>query len=96
MNSKESQAILARDMISMIRRYSDNADVLEYLDSFAFSLFSIHGDGVANWGNIASVCEQRYYSLQQGKPIPLNTRFLDEYEKQIQPYLPKTSNNTRS
>ena len=36
--NQDEQAILARDMIQMIRENADNSDVLEYLDSFAFSL----------------------------------------------------------
>lgn len=88
----ENQAILARHMIGMIRRYGDDADILEYLDSFATSLHYMNNlKGPIPWGDIASVCDQRYYSIKHGnKPIPLNTALLDECEKQIQPYLPKT------
>ncbi len=35
---KEHQAILARDVIDMIRDYADNADVLEYLEGIATSI----------------------------------------------------------
>lgn len=35
---QEQQAILARDMIQMIRENEDNHHVLQYLESFAFSL----------------------------------------------------------
>ena len=35
---QDKQALLARDMIQMIREYANNSDILEYLDGFAFSL----------------------------------------------------------
>lgn len=87
----QSQAILARDMINMIRDYSDNADVLEYLESFASSLaYMTDFKGPIPWSNIAGVCDQRYYSMKHSdRPTPLNTELLDDCEKQIQPYLPK-------
>jgi len=87
--NNEYQAILARDMIDMIRRYPDDANVLEYLDSFSFSLARmLEASSIVSWDNIAGVCDQRYYSLNQGKPIPLNTMLLDECEQRIKPYLP--------
>jgi|GEM_PF-293548 len=85
----EQQAILARDMIDMIRHYPDNAGVLSYLESFASSIALLLDDkSIVNWYDIAGVCDQRYYSLNQGKPIPLNTTLLDECEKRLKPYLP--------
>lgn len=77
-------------MIDMIREYSDDANVLEHLDSFAMSLaYMTDFKGPIPWMNIAGVCDQRYYSMKHNdKPIPLNTKLLDECEKQIQPYLP--------
>lgn len=87
MKEKE-QAILARDMIDMIRDYADNADVLEYLESFTSSIAHIVGESnVVNWLDIAGICDQRYYSLKQGTPIPLNTRLLDVCMLQIEPHL---------
>lgn len=87
---KEQQhAILARDMIDMIRHYSDDADVLEYLESFASSIAQIiENKDVVNWYDIAGVCDQRYYSLRQGNPIPLDTELLNRCEEQIRPKLP--------
>ncbi len=88
MKEKE-QAILARDMIDMIRRYSDDGDVLGYLESFASSIaLMLEDKKVVNWFDIAGVCDQRYYSIKQGNPIPLNTELLNECERQIRPYLP--------
>lgn len=87
MKEKE-QAILARDMIGMIREYSDNADVLEYLESFASSIAQIVDDGkVINWFDLAGICDQRYYSLLHNKHSPLNIELLDKCEQQIKPYL---------
>ena len=62
---QDKQAILARDMIQMIREYADNSDVLEeYLDSFAFSLArGLENSSVVSWDNLASICDQRYYSM---------------------------------
>jgi hypothetical protein len=92
MNSIQQQAILVRDMIDMIRDYQDNADVLEYIESFASSIARIiESDRAVNWDNIAGICDQRYYSLKQGDPVLLNVVLLGECEQQIQPYLPKTN-----
>lgn len=88
MNNTQQQAILARDIIDMIRDYQDDADILEYLESFTSSIARlIESKRVVNWDNIAGVCDQRYYSLKQGKPIPLNVELLGECERQFQPYL---------
>ena len=58
------QAILARDMIQMIRENANNSDILEYLDSFAFSLArGLENSSVVSWDNLASICDQRYYSM---------------------------------
>ena len=74
------QAILARDMIDMIRKYADDSDVLEYLASFASSTARIlESASTVNWDDIAGICDQRYYSLKQNQngPMPLNTHLLD-------------------
>ena len=88
--------ILARDLIDMIRDFPDDSNTLEYINSFAFSLARIFGtDSLINWDEIASICDQRYYSLKQGHPIPLDNTTLDAlYEKTLgyianhQPTLP--------
>ena len=87
---QDQQALLARDMIQMIRDYADNADILEYLESFAFSLArGLDDASVVSWDDIAGVCDQRYYSMKHGEPIPLNTELLDRCDRSIQDYLPK-------
>ena len=61
---QDKQAILARDMIQMIRENANNSDILEYLDSFAFSLArGLENSSVVSWDNLASICDQRYYSI---------------------------------
>ncbi len=61
---QDKQAILARDMIQMIRENANNSDILEYLDSFAFSLArGLENSSVVSWDNLASICDQRYYSM---------------------------------
>jgi hypothetical protein len=85
----EQQAILARDMIQMIRESADDANTLEYLESFAFSLArGLEDTAVVSWDDIAGVCDQRYYSLKNNNPVPLNTVLLDRCEQSIQSYLP--------
>jgi hypothetical protein len=84
----EYQAILARDMIDMIRDYADDADVMVYLDAFAFSLARMLGGQIVDWDAIAGTCDQRYWSLGGSQPIPLNTKSLDRCERQIQRYIP--------
>lgn len=87
--NNEFQAILARDMIDMVRKYSDDPIILERLASFAFSIARmLENNNIVNWFDIHGVCDQRYYSLQQGNPIPLNTELLDSCERAIKPYLP--------
>jgi len=87
---QEQQAILARDMIQMIRENADNYQELQYLESFAFSLArGLEDSSVVSWDDIAGVCDQRYYSLKVDSPVPLNTELLDRCEKSIQSYLPK-------
>lgn len=87
---QNEQAILARDMIQMIRENADNSDVLEYLDSFAFSLArGLEDSSVVSWDDLASVCDQRYYSLNNNNPVPLNVELLNQCERSIQKFLPK-------
>lgn len=87
---QEQQAILARDMIQMIRENANNYQVLQYLEGFAFSLArGLEGSFVVAWGDIAGVCDQRYYSLKVNNPVPLNGELLDRCKQSIQAYLPK-------
>jgi hypothetical protein len=89
---EQQQAILAKDMIDMIRHYPDDADILEYLESFASSIAQmLEGKDLVNWYDIAGICDQRYYSLKQVDPTPLDTKLLDECEKRLRPYLPVSS-----
>lgn len=85
MDKNQQQAILARDMIDMIREYPDDADALEYINSFSFSLARIfEGDSLISWDEIASVCDQRYYSLRQDDPVPLDINALNKlYESAL-------------
>ena len=88
--NQEQQAILARDMIQMIRENIDNSDVLEYLNNFASSLArGLEDTSVVSWDDIAGVCDQRYYSLKNNNPVPLNTELLDRCERSIQSFLPR-------
>ncbi len=87
---QSEQAILARDMIQMIRENADNSDALEYLDGFAFSLArGLEDSSVVSWDDLASVCDQRYYSLNNNNPVPLNVELLNQCERSIQKFLPK-------
>lgn len=87
---QEQQAILARDMIQMIRKNIDNPDVLAYLESFAFSLArGLENASVVSWDDIAGICDQRYYSLKNNNPVPLNTELLDRCERSILEFLPR-------
>ena len=86
---QEQQAILARDMIQMIRSNPDNVSILEYLESFAFALArGLEDTSVVSWDDIAGVCDQRYFSIKQSEPMPLNIGLLDNCEQSIQEYLP--------
>ena len=87
---QEQQAILARDMIQVIRENVDNYQVLEYLESFALSLArGLEDTSVVSWDDIAGVCDQRYYSLKNNNPVPFNFELLDQCESSIQSFLPK-------
>ena len=77
-------------MIQMIRENADSSDILEYLNSFAFSLArGLEDASVVSWDDLAGICDQRYYSLKVDNPVPLNTELLDSCERSIQNYLPK-------
>lgn len=87
---QEQQAILARDMIQMIRENEDNHQVLQYLESFAFSLArGLEDTSVVSWDGIAGICDQRYYFLKNNNPVPLNTELLNRCEQSVQSFLPK-------
>lgn len=86
---QQQEAILARDMIQMIREYKDNANVLEYIESFASSVARlVESAEVTNWEDIAGVCDQRYYSLNHGTAIDLNADLLDRCERSLSTFLP--------
>lgn len=87
---QEQQAILARDMIQMIRENADNYHELQYLEGFAFSLArGLEDTSVVSWDDIAGICDQRYYSLRNNDPVPLDTELLNRCELSIQSFLPK-------
>ena len=87
---QEQQAILARDIIQMIRENVDNYEVLQYLESFTSSLArGLEDRSVVSWDDIAGVCDQRYYSLKNSNPVPLDAGLLDRCEQSIQGFLPK-------
>ena len=87
---QEQQAILARDMIQMIRENEDNYQELQYLEGFAFSLArGLEDTSVVSWDDIAGICDQRYYSLRNNNPVPLDTELLNRCEQSIQGFLPK-------
>lgn len=91
---QQQQAFLARDIIDMIREYTDDAHVLEYLERFSASISQLVGSAaIVNWDDITGVCDQRYYSIQQGDPIDLNNEILDQCERAISGFLapPKTT-----
>lgn len=80
----EQQAIIARDLIHMIRQYHDDAGILEYLEGFAFAIArGVEPDSPIPWDGIASVCDQRYASLNSASPLPLDTETLDECERAV-------------
>ncbi len=89
---QQQQAFLARDIIDMIREYKDDANVLEYLERFSTSISRLVGsDAIVNWDDITGICDQRYYSIRQGEPIDLNIELLDQCERMISVFLPKSS-----
>lgn len=84
MNSKQ-QYILARDTIDMIRDYANDANVLEYLDSFCFSLARLFEESkLVDWDTLASICDQRYYLLKNEASVAIpafNTAILDKMHR---------------
>ncbi len=87
---QEQQAILARDIIQMIRENVDNYEVLQYLEGFASALArGLEDRSVVSWDDIAGTCDQRYYSLINNNPVPLDTEVLNRCEQSIQGFLPK-------
>ena len=85
---QEQQAILARDMIDMIRDYSDDAGILEYADSLCFSIARILEDkSVVAWDDISSICDQAWYAMKQGDTVEIDHNKLnalyDKYSKKI-------------
>ena len=86
---QDEQAILARDMIDMIRDYSDDADILEYDDSLCFSIARIlEGNSVVAWDDISSICDQAWYAMKQGDTVEIDHNKLDalydKYSKKIE------------
>jgi len=92
---KQQEAILARDVIQMIREYKDDARALEYLEGFSFSIARLVGGAdVVNWDDIAGICDQRYFSLNKGEPLDLNDELLDQCEHAINEFLPTSDMGT--
>ena len=86
---QEQQAILARDIIQMIRENADSYEVLQYLEGFASSLArGLEDRSVVSWDDIAGVCDQRYYSLKTNNLVSLNIDLLSQCEQSIQKFLP--------
>lgn len=84
----DQQAILARDIIDMIRDNADTPDILECIGGIAFSLARIfEEDSVVSWNDIANICDQRYYSLQQNNPVKLDVKMLDKYYQLVANYI---------
>ena len=78
------QAALAQDIIHAARVYHSDAQALEYLADFAFSLARwLNDTSVVEWDNIHSVCEQRYVSLQSGSETCFDENMLDWCEAYI-------------
>lgn len=78
------QATLAQDIIHAARAYHSDAQALEYLADFAFSLARWLNDAsVVEWDNIHSVCEQRYVSLQSGSGTCFDENMLGRCEAYI-------------
>lgn len=84
----KQQAFLARDIIQMIKEYKDDANVLEYIESFSASIARmVENTTVVNWDDIAGICDQRYHSIKQGNPIDLNVELLNECERSVKAFL---------
>lgn len=78
------QAALAQDIIHAARVYHSDAQALEYLADFAFSLARwLNDTSVVEWDNIHSVCEQRYVSLQSGSETCFDENMLGRCEAYI-------------
>lgn len=78
------QATLAQDIIHAARAYHSDAQALEYLSDFAFSLARwLNDTSVVEWDNIHSVCEQRYVSLQSGSETCFDENMLGRCEAYI-------------
>ena len=78
------QAALAQEIIHAARVYHSDAQALEYLSGFAFSLARwLNDTSVVEWDNIHSVCEQRYVSLQSGSETCFDENMLDRCEAYI-------------
>jgi hypothetical protein len=86
---QQQEAILARDIIQMIREYKDDANILEYLEGFSSSIARlVESKEVVNWEDIAGICDQRYYSLKQDNPIALNEDLIEQCEHTFSTFLP--------
>lgn len=78
------QAALAQEIIHAARVYHSDAQALEYLSDFAFSLARwLNDTSVVEWDNIHSVCEQRYVSLQSGSETCFDENMLGQCEVYI-------------
>lgn len=78
----------------MIREYKDDANILEYLESFSFSIARMVEDTVVvDWDDIAGICDQRYYSLKNSNPVDLNVALLDECDASVKAFLAMKENN---
>jgi len=78
------QAALAQEIIHAARVYHSDAQALEYLADFTFSLARWLNDAsVVEWDNIHSVCEQRYVSLQSGSETCFDENMLGQCEVYI-------------
>ncbi|MGD8374283.1 MAG: hypothetical protein PVI21_05525 [Candidatus Woesebacteria bacterium] len=79
----EYQALLAKDIIGMIRNYQDNDKILDYLNSIAFCTAAMLGNnGIVDWFDIAKACDK-------SGSAALNEKFLISCERQAQKYAPK-------
>ena len=78
------QAALVQEIIHAARVYHSDAQALEYLSDFAFSLARwLNDTSVVEWDNIHSVCEQRYVSLQSGSETCFDENMLGQCEVYI-------------